>query len=86
MNDLLAVTYSNRKPVHITRDYEQTLCGVPHNIEWLKNRGETDFGLRDSDDDPSCRRCIRHYCREIGQMVEHELRDMWDVSIGRGSW
>ena len=85
MKDLLTVRYGGREKVHLARDHEQTLCGVPYNYEWVKKLGE-DTGLRDTDDDPDCRKCLRHYAREVGRMVEHELRDMWDVSVGNGGW
>jgi hypothetical protein len=84
MRDIIALRLGNHDTTHIGYDFTRTLCGMPMNPE--RYRDPEDNGLHSSDDDVSCRRCVRHLARDIGKMVEHKLRDLWSGKVGNGSW
>ncbi len=65
-----------QKSVHILSTdvippYMRTLCGMPQCFG--------NASLEETTDDVTCQKCLRHYARELGQIVEVGLCEEWGV-------
>ena len=61
-----------KEAVHIEREDGRTYCGCPFTFG-------SKATLEYSDATPNCGKCLRHYAREIGRMVEFTLCETWGV-------